>query len=144
MGSGAMSAEVRWAGDELMIGLGPGNTSIVMDTKGERKSAPSPMEALLMTVAGCTMVDVVSIMEKKRQPLSEYRIEISGERREEHPRAFTKMHLKHIVKGENVKPEALGQAIELSEEKYCSVAATVRPAVEITTSFEILGEGDEK
>jgi putative redox protein len=139
MGSaGTMNAEVRYAGDELMVGLGPGNTSLVMDTKGDRKSAPSPMEALLMSVAGCTMVDVVSIMEKKRQPLSEYRIEISGERREEHPRAFTKMHLKHIVKGEKVEPDALARAIELSEEKYCSVAATIRPGVEITTSFEIL------
>lgn len=139
MGSaGTMNAEVRFAGDDLMIGLGPGNTSMVMDTKGDRKSAPSPMEALLMAVAGCTMVDVVSIMEKKRQPLSEYRIEISGDRREEHPRAFTKIHLKHIVKGENVQAEALAQAIELSDEKYCSVAGTIRPTVEITTSFEIL------
>ena len=139
MGSaGTMNAEVRYAGDEIMVGLGPGSTSMVMDTKGERKSAPSPMEALLMAVAGCTMVDVVSIMEKKRQPLSEYRIEISGDRREEYPRAFTKMHLKHIVKGENVQAEALAQAIALSDEKYCSVAGTVRPTVEITTSFEIV------
>lgn len=133
-----MQAEVRYAGDELMIGLGPGNTSILMDAKGERKTAATPMELLLMAVAGCTMVDVVSIMEKKRQPVLEYRIEICGDRREDHPRAFTKMHLKHIVKGKDIVPEALARAIELSDEKYCSVAATIRPNVEITTSFEIL------
>lgn len=133
-----MQAEVRYAGDELMIGLGPGNTSMVMDTNAERKSAPTPMEVLLMAAAGCTMVDVVSIMEKKRQPISDYRIEISSDRREDHPRAFTKMHLKHIVTGSNITEEALARAIELSDEKYCSVAATIRPTVEITTSFEIL------
>lgn len=135
-----MEATMVYGGDEFFICTSPGNHSVVMDTKGDRKSAPTPMEMLLMSVAACTAVDVVSIMEKKRQPLSEYRIEISGERREDHPRAFTKMHLKHIVKGEGVTEKALADAIHLSDEKYCSVAATIRPTVEITTSWEVVGE----
>lgn len=134
-----MQATLVHGGDELFICTGPGNHAVVMDTKKERHSAPTPMEMLLMSVAACTAVDVVSIMEKKRQPLSDYRIEISGERREETPRAFTKIHLKHIVKGENVTEKALADAIHLSDEKYCSVAATIRPTVEITTSWEVLG-----
>jgi putative redox protein len=77
-------------------------------------------------------------MEKKRQKVTDYRVEISGERREEHPRSFTKMHVHHIVYGHDVSEQALARAIELSDTKYCSVAATVRPTVEITTSFEII------
>jgi len=83
-------------------------------------------------------VDVISILEKKRQNITDYKVEITGERRDEHPRAFTKMHVHHIVYGHDVSEQAVAHAIELSDTKYCSVAATVRPTVEITTSFEIL------
>jgi putative redox protein len=109
-----------------------------MDTKGDRHSAPTPVEMLLVAVAGCTAVDVISILEKKRQDVTDYNVEITGERRDEHPRSFTKMHIHHIVHGRNVSEKALADAIELSDTKYCSVAATVRPTVEITTSFEIV------
>jgi len=77
-------------------------------------------------------------LEKKRQDVSDYKIEISGDRRDEHPRAFTKFHVHHIVYGRDVSEQAVAQAVELSDTKYCSVAATVRPAAEITTSFEII------
>ena len=131
-------ATVKDAGDEFLIATTPGNYSLTIDTKSERKSAPTPVELLFVSVAACTAVDVVSIMEKKRQDITDYRVEITGERREEHPRAFTKMHIHHIVYGRNVSVPALQRAIELSDTKYCSVAATVRPTVEITTSFEIV------
>jgi putative redox protein len=131
-------ATVKDAGDEFLIATTPGNYSLTIDTKSDRKSAPTPVELLFVSVAACTAVDVVSIMEKKRQIVTDYRVEITGERREEHPRAFTKMHIHHIVYGRNVSEQALARAIELSDTKYCSVAATVRPTVEITTSFEII------
>lgn len=99
------------------------------------------MELLLVSVAACTAVDVVSILQKKRQIVTDYKVEIGGERRDEHPRSFTKMHVHHIVYGNNVSEQAVAQAIELSDTKYCSVAATVRPTVEITTSFEIIQSG---
>ncbi len=130
-------AKVKYAGDELFIGTTPGNYSLTLDTKGDRKSAPTPVELLLVSVAACTAVDVVSILEKKRQQVTDYEVEITGERREEHPRHFTKMHVHHIVYGRDVLEKAVADAVKLSDEKYCSVAATVRPTVEITTSFEI-------
>jgi len=131
-------ATVKDAGDEFLIATTPGNYSLTIDTKSERKSAPTPVELLLVSVAACTAVDVVSILEKKRQNVTDYRVEITGERRDEHPRSFTKMHIHHIVYGHDVSEQALAHAIELSDTKYCSVAATVRPTVEITTSFEII------
>lgn len=131
-------ATIKDAGDEFLIATSPNNYSLTIDTKSERHSAPTPVELLLISVAACTAVDVVSIMEKKRQKVTDYRVEISGERRDEHPRSFTKMHVHHIVYGHDVSEQALARAIELSDTKYCSVAATVRPTVEITTSFEII------
>ena len=131
-------ATVKDAGDEFLIATTLGNYSLTIDTKGERKSAPTPVELLLVSVAACTAVDVVSILAKKRQDVVDYKVEITGERREENPRSFTKMHIHHIVYGHDVSEQALAHAIELSDTKYCSVAATVRPTVEITTSFEII------
>ena len=134
-------AIVKDAGDEFLIATTPGNYSLTIDTKSERKSAPTPVELLLVSVAACTAVDVVSILAKKRQDVVDYKVEITGERREENPRSFTKMHIHHIVYGHDVSEQALAHAIELSDTKYCSVAATVRPTVEITTSFQIIQAG---
>ncbi|HBR57545.1 MAG TPA: hypothetical protein DEA22_08755 [Blastocatellia bacterium] len=96
------------------------------------------MEMLLVSVAACTAVDVISILKKKRQDVVDYNVEISGKRAEEHPRKFTSFHIHHIVQGRSVSEKALADAIELSDTKYCSVAATVRPTAQITTSYEII------
>jgi putative redox protein len=79
-------------------------------------------------------------MRKKRERVTDYRVEIRGERRAEYPRKFTRMEVRHIVRGHNISEKALAQAIELSDEKYCSVAATLRPGVEIVSSYEIVEE----
>ena len=131
-------ATVTYAGDEFFIGTPPSGHAQVIDVKGDRRSAPTPVEMLLVSVAGCTAADVISILQKKRQDVTAYNVEITGERREDHPRAFTKFHIHHIVRGHNVSEKAVADAIELSDTKYCSVAATVRPTAEITTSFEII------
>lgn len=130
-------ASVHYAGDEFFIGTSPNGVSVAIDTKGDRHSAPSPMEMLLISVAACTAADVISVMHKKRQDVREYNVEVTGERAEEHPRKYTKFHVHHIVRGHNVSEQALAHAVELSDTKYCSVAATVRPTAEITTSYEI-------
>lgn len=137
-------AVVQSAGDEFLIGTTPSGHAQVIDTKADRKAAATPLEMLLVSVAACTAADVVSILEKKRQKVSDYRVEISGTRREEHPRAFVKFHIHHIVYGMDVSEQAVVAAIELSDTKYCSVAATVRPTAEITTSFEIVENKIEK
>ena len=131
-------ATVQYAGDDFFIGTSPSGHAQAIDTKGERKAAPTPMEMLLVSVAACTAADVISILEKKRQNVSAYRVEIKGERREEYPQAFIRFHVHHIVYGRDVSEQAVARAIELSDTKYCSVAATVRPTAEITTSFEII------
>jgi putative redox protein len=131
-------AVVHYAGNDLFIGISPSGHAQAIETNHERGSAASPMELLLIALGSCTAVDVVSIMQKKRQQVMDYRVEVSGERRTEHPRAYTRMLVRHIVRGRNINEKALAQAIELSETKYCSVAATLRPTVEIVTSYEII------
>ena len=121
----------------MFIGTPPSGHAQLIDTKGDRHAAPTPMEMLLVSVAACTAADVISILTKKRQDVTAYDVEVTGDRKEDHPRAFTKFHINHIVHGRDVSEKALADAIELSDTKYCSVAATVRPTAEIVTSFEI-------
>ena len=132
------NATIQYAGDDFFIGTTPSGHAQAIDTKGDRKSAPTPLEMLLVSVAACTAADVISILEKKRQKISNYKVEIKGTRREEYPQAFVKFHVHHIVYGSDVSEQAVAQAIELSDTKYCSVAATVRPTAEIVTSYEII------
>jgi putative redox protein len=138
MSANTYKATVSYAGDEFFIGTPPSGHAQVIDTKGDRRAAPTPLEMLLVAVAGCTAADVISILLKKRQDVTDYHVEIEGTRAEDHPRKFTAFHINHIVHGRNVSEKAVADAIELSDTKYCSVAATVRPTAEITTSFEII------
>lgn len=138
MSNNTYNAVVKYAGDDFFVGIPPSGHAQVMDANGDRNAAPTPLEMLLVSVAGCTAFDVVSILKKKRQDVTDYVVEISGTRREDQPRAFIKFHISHIVHGRNVSEKAVADAIELSNTKYCSVAATVRPTAEITTSYEII------
>jgi putative redox protein len=138
-----MSAEdpkavIQFAGNDLFVGISPSGHAITIDTDRTRNSAPSPMELLLLALGSCTGVDVVSILRKKRLQVTEYRVEVRGDRREEHPRSYKRMEVHHIVTGRNISERSVAQAIALSEEKYCSVAATLRPTAEIVSSFEII------
>ena len=96
------------------------------------------MELLLLALGGCTGVDVISILKKKRQHVTDYRIEVNGERRDAHPRAYTRLFVKHIVRGRGVSEKAVADAVELSDTKYCSVAATLGGSAEIISSYEII------
>jgi putative redox protein len=139
-----MKATIHFAGDDLFVGISPSGHALALDTDHERASAPTPVELLLIALGSCTAVDVISIMKKKREQVTDYRVEVRGERRAEHPRSYTKMEVRHIVRGRKVSEQALAQAIELSETKYCSVAATLRPTVEIISSYEIIEEDTVK
>ena len=142
MDNGGARAVIHSAGDDLFIGISPGGHAQVIETNKERGSAATPMELLLLALGGCTAVDVVSILKKKREQVTDYRVEVSGTRRDEHPRAFTRMEVRHVVTGRGVSEKAVAQAVELSETKYCSVAATLRPGVEIVTTYEIIEDGE--
>ena len=97
-----------------------------------------PSELILSALAGCTSVDVVEILAKKQTPLSHLEVQVSAEQDENPPWTFRKIYLKFILKGEGLTEKNVQQAIHLSEEKYCSVAATLRGVAEISSSFEIL------
>jgi putative redox protein len=130
-------AVIHWGGDDFFIGISPSGHAVTMDLRSERSTAAGPMELLLIALGGCTGVDVVSILEKKRMKVLEYRVEVKGEARTEFPKGFKKLEVRHILRGEGLTEEAVKQAVTLSEEKYCSVAATLRGSAEIVTSFEI-------
>jgi len=131
-------ATVHYGGNDFFVGISPGGHDHVMETNGNRAAAPTPIELLLTAVGACMASDVVDILRKKRQTVSDYKVEIIGERREDFPRSFKSIKLHHIVTGESVSEDAVKQAIELSDSKYCSVAATLRPTAEIAVTFEIV------
>ena len=142
MDNGEAKAVIHSAGDDLFVGISPGGHAQVIETNKERGSAATPMELLLLALGGCTAVDVVSILKKKRQQVSDYRVEVRGTRRDEHPRAFTRIEVRHVVRGRGVSEAAVASAVELSETKYCSVAATLRPGVEIVTTYEVIEDSE--
>lgn len=109
-------------------GNGP---AVLMDTP-DGGSAPTPMEMILFGVAGCTAVDVVMILEKKRLALTDLVVNINGVRADEDPKRFTSITLEYIVTGKGIKPKAVEQAIELSEEKYCSAIASLNATLSHT------------
>ena len=138
MSGNTIKANIKYAGDGFFIGIPPSGHAQLMDSKGDRHAAPTPMEMLLVSVAACTAIDVQSILAKKRQDVTDYDVEIEGERADDHPRKFIKFHVHHIVRGRGVPDKAVADAIKLSDDIYCSVAATVKPTAEITTSYEII------
>lgn len=118
---------------------GSGNR-IVMDVgeqDGGQNAGPSPMELLLVALAGCTGMDVISILRKKRQDVTGYTISVRGVRREEHPQTFAAISVEHVVTGKGISPDAVRRAIELSETKYCSVGATLGLTAAISHTFRV-------
>jgi putative redox protein len=111
--------------------------SVAMSTPDENFGM-KPSELLLSALAGCTSVDVVEILAKKQTPLSHLEVQVSAEQDEDPPWTFQKIHMKFILKGTGLTKKNVQKAIELSEEKYCSVAASLRGVVKITTSYKII------
>lgn len=119
------------------------NLTFDTDASGERRAGAGPTEALLAALAGCTSMDVGPILRKKRQPAATYRIAISGERADEHPRVYTAITVEHQVAGD-VEPEALRRAIELSATRYCPVNAMLSRAVRIEHRYRLAQVGHEE
>ncbi len=133
----AAKTTLRWIpGGKRFVSTDSTGHSVVMSTPDEN-SGMKPSELILSALAGCISVDVVSILSKKHIPLSHLEIQVSAEQDADPPWTFRKIHMKFIIKGEELTEKDIEQAITLSEEKYCSVAATLRGAAEITTSYDI-------
>lgn len=130
------SASVKWIGGKQFIGVDSTRHSVVLSTPDEGVGM-KPSELLLVALASCTAVDVVEILAKKRLTLESLEIAATGEQDQDPPWAFRKIHLTYRLKGTGLSDKDVKQAIDLSEEKYCSVAATLRGIAQITTSYEI-------
>jgi putative redox protein len=130
---------VKWIDGKKFIGIDSTNHSVVLSTVDEGIGI-KPSDLLPIAVAACSAVDVVGILEKKRMPLSLLEISVSGEQDPNPPWTFRKIHLHYRLSGKELTEKAVAQAIELAEEKYCSVAATVRATAQITNDFEIVQE----
>jgi len=129
-----VKGRVKWVENMQFVGkMDTDQCSIILGDGGI-----SPMKLLLLSVAGCTSYDVVMILKKMREPIEGLEVEISGKRREEHPRVYEEVHLHYRVYG-NVSEEKVRRAIELSQDKYCSASAQVKlSGAKLTYSFEIV------
>jgi putative redox protein len=115
-----------------------GNGAPAKLDNGPERTAPSPVETLLLALGGCGGMDVISILRKKRQAVTGYEIEVSGEQRTEHPRVFTRIEVVHRLRGHDLSPAAIEEAIRLSDTKYCSVHASLDRGIEIVSRYEIV------
>ena len=139
-----MIASSEWKGGTLYEGRSESNHSILFDTDAAHTQGPSPMEAVLAALCGCTSVDVVGILAKKRQPLGSLIVSATAEQPSDAPRVFTSIHLTYSVGapagGAPLNRKAVEDAVALSKEKYCSVSIMLEQAVTITSSIEYVGE----
>lgn len=116
------------------------NYSILLDTSkeaGGNEEGIKPTDLILVGLAGCSSMDIVSILKKKKQNITSYKANVTGERAETHPRVFTKMVITYEIKGKDIDEQAVKRAIELSKDKYCSVWAMLKNAVDIEWSYKI-------
>lgn len=135
------TATVKWVEGKQFIGIDSTNHSVVLSTPDEGIGI-KPSELLLIALAACSSVDVVEILAKKRMTLTHLEISSSAEQDQDPPWTFRKIHMHYKIGGKNLTEKAVVQAIQLSEEKYCSVAATIQATAHITTDFEILPDAD--
>ena len=130
------TATVKWVGGEEFVAQMPSGHAVPFDTDRKHNAAPGPMEMLLGALGACSSVDVVSILAKKRQKLTSLEVVISGERASAPPTVWTKIEMVYRLAGE-IEEKAARDAVELSQTKYCSVAAMLRKTAEITYRIEI-------
>ena len=133
-------AQIKWLDKLEFVGTDSTKHSLVMSSQDEENATGlKPSELLLLALGGCTAVDVVTIMRKKRQAMTGLEINVRGEQDENPPWTFRHIHLEYVVRGKGLSEKGLAQAIELSEEKYCSVKNSL--TCEVTSSYRIVEEG---
>jgi putative redox protein len=137
----SMKARVKWVEGMAFMAEADSGHSLIMDGSpdiGGRNLGPRPMEMVLMGAGGCSSIDVVMILQKSRQDVTDCQVELTAERAGENPKVFTRIHMHFIVKGRNLKPEVVERAIKLSAEKYCSATIMLAKTAEMTHDFEIV------
>jgi putative redox protein len=136
-----MKARVKWVENSLFVAQSGSGHSLVLDgppESGGQNLGVRPMEMVLLGLGGCTAFDVVDILRKKREVISDCVVDITAERAGTVPKVFTKIHMHYIVSGKDVKEESVKRAVELSAEKYCSVSMMLNKTAELTHDYEIV------
>ncbi|MCL5975762.1 OsmC family protein [Methylophaga sp.] len=136
-----MKARVKWVEDVLFVGESGTGHTVVMDGPAEaggHGTGMRPMELLLLGLGGCTSFDVIDILKKSRQDVTDCVVEVSAERSEEAPKVFTKIHVHYTVTGRNLKANFVDRAVKLSTEKYCSASIMLAKTAEITHDYEVI------
>lgn len=135
-----MGVRVKWDEGKTFVGTASTGHKIVFGNSGAdgQRPGPSAMELMLMGTGGCSAYDVISILEKGRQNIDDVDIQIDADRAEEHPKVFTRIHMHFIVKGRNLDPKRVEQALSLSIDKYCSASAMMAMSAELTYDHEII------
>jgi putative redox protein len=135
------TVNVKWNGRRRFVAWDEAGHGVVMDAKSEYGgdgSGVRPVELVLYGLAGCTAMDVISILEKKRQVVTDFQMTVTGtQRTDEYPKIYTHIEIEYVVTGVNLKPEAVARAVQLSEEKYCSVKGMFGPQVRVVTSYTV-------
>lgn len=135
------SASIKWLEGKRFVGIDSTDHGIVISGTGEDGGiGVKPSELLLLSLGSCTAYDVVGILQKKRQNLTGLEVQVTAEQQQEQPWSFTRFHVRYIVRGRGLSRKAVEDAIELSDTKYCSVSATLRPGVPVTHDYEIIEE----
>lgn len=138
-----MKARVKWIEGIAFVGEAESGHAVIMDgapAAGGRNLGPRPMEMLLLGAGGCSSIDVIMILKKSRQAVSDCYVELAAERAETDPKVFTKIHMHFVVKGKDIKPEAVEKAVKLSAEKYCSASIMLGATAAVTHDFEVIQE----
>jgi len=138
-----MKARVKWVESSLFVAQSGSGHSVVLDgppEAGGQNLGVRPMEMVLLGLGGCTAFDVVDILRKKREQVTGCAVEIEADRAETAPKVFTKIHVRYIVTGRNIKEESVRRAVELSAEKYCSVSIMLGKTAHMTHDYQILNE----
>jgi putative redox protein len=131
------TASVKWIGDQKFVAISPSGHAITIDSDRATNHAPGPMELLLMALAACTATDLVIVLKKKRQKLESLEVLCSGERAPQPPEVWTTLEILYKLRGQ-LDEAAVKHAIQLSEDKYCSVAAMLKKTAAISWRYEIL------
>ena len=138
-----MKAVVTWLDNMSFVGESESGHSVVMDgppESGGRNLGVRPMEMVLLGMGGCTAFDVVMILQRQRQAISDCHVELSAERADEVPKVFTRIHAHYVVKGKNLDQKKVARAVDMTAEKYCSVSIMLAKSADVSHDFEIIEE----
>lgn len=132
----------EWQGEDAFIGRNPSGVSVQIGTL-EGRPGIGPMEMLLLGVAGCTGMDITSILRKQRQPLQDFQVRVRGLRAATYPKVYTEIEVTYLLWGEGINPKSVEQAIQLSEDKYCSASIMMMASgAKFNSSYRILSPGE--